>query len=49
MSSKQKKNKTRYRRWPAALKEKDLHIKGLTFFTSSKRKQIKIIKEIDYE
>jgi hypothetical protein len=50
MSSKKKKNKLKNAYlWPGGLKEKDMKIKRLLFFTSSKRKSIKRITKEDLE
>lgn len=50
MSSKNKKNKHKNAYLnPGGLKEKDMKIKRLLFFTSSKRQQLKKIKPEEYE
>lgn len=42
MSSKKKKNKNKNAYlWPGGLKEKDMKIKRLLYFTSSKRQELK--------
>ena len=50
MSSKNKKNKHKNAYlWPGGLKEKDMKIKRLLFFTSAKRRELKKIKPEDLE
>ena len=48
MSSKKKRNKHKNAHmWPGGLKEKDMKIKHLLFFTSSKRRELKKIDPDD--
>ena len=50
MSSKKKKNKLKNAYlWRGGLKEKDMKIKRLLFFTSSKRRALKKITKEDFE
>lgn len=50
MSSKKKRNKHKNAYlWPGGLKNKDMKLKRLFFFTSAKRQELKKIKPDEYE